>query len=103
MKKMPAPEAERRVAQGQVLEHLQLRKADVHPVQISENVAQKQERDQAAVHLGIGFGFEAGIHSVTVVEGRPSGKEKGGHGKDGVQLAQGGGLAPLRSAGVLAR
>ena len=86
------PDSEGGVAQGQVLEHLQLGKADVHPVQVRENVAQEQKRNQAAVNLGVGPGFEGCIHSVTVVEESASGKEKGGEGEGRVRPAYCGGF-----------
>ena len=48
------------VAPFQVVQHLQLGKADVDAVQVRAQIAEHQERDETARHLGIGAGFEIG-------------------------------------------
>jgi len=49
-----------RIAQAEVARHLQLRKADVHAVQIRDHVAEHQERREPPVDLAIGRLFESG-------------------------------------------
>lgn len=45
--KDPGPKTVHGLAELEFVEHLQLGKADVHPIQVSEHVAQKEKGDQS--------------------------------------------------------
>jgi hypothetical protein len=49
-----------RIAEAQVLLHLQLGEAHVDPVDVSQDVADEQERHQTARHFGIGGALKLG-------------------------------------------
>ncbi len=54
MKKYARAEAEHGFAKREILRHLQLGKAHVHAVEISDHVAQHQERHDAPEHFRVG-------------------------------------------------
>jgi hypothetical protein len=54
----PGAKGEGGITEREVLDHLQLREAHVHPVQVGQDVAEEQEGNEPPVDLRVGFGFE---------------------------------------------